>query len=483
MLHRICVIPQQQIIQAETGGNLLQILREAGFFVDAVCGGNGSCGKCTVWIDRKEVQSCKMTVDRDLTVYLPDAGLGAPVVECFCDRDPQAGRGALRAAFDIGTTTVVGYLLDGQTGRELCCASMLNPQIRYGADVISRIQQALHGHMEGLRNTIRGCVAELIRAMCRELPADPDQIEALCIVGNPAMQQLFLGILPENLAKLPFRPVLLQPEILSAGEYLPVCPNAELLVVPNIAGFVGADTLACVLATELFRQEEMTLLVDIGTNGEMVLGNRHGMVACAAAAGPALEGACIQFGMRGQAGAIDHIRLENGALVCSVIHGGEAVGICGSGIIDAVAAALDAGWINARGKILREDARIPLTGQIYLSQEDIRQVQLAKGAIAAGIGQMAAHLGIAVQDIQKVYLAGAFGSYMDPDSACRIGLLPNALQGKITAVGNAAGSGARQMVCDRKAFSDTRQLLRDIQFIELATAPDFQRDFARCMRF
>jgi hypothetical protein len=194
--------------------------------------------------------------------------------------------------------------------------------------------------------------------------------------------------------------------------------------VPDISGFVGADTVACVLATGLDRQEEMTLLVDIGTNGEMVMGNRHRMVACSTAAGPALEGANIRFGMRGMAGAIDHVTRKDGKIVCSVIGGTEPQGICGSGLIDAVAAALELGLINSRGRIQNESRRIPLTEQVFLTQEDIREIQLAKGAIAAGIRLMAKELGITMEQIDRVYLAGAFGSYLDPESACRMGLLP-----------------------------------------------------------
>ena len=238
--------------------------------------------------------------------------------------------------------------------------------------------------------------------------------------------------------------------------------------------------MACALATGMDASDALTLLVDIGTNGEMILGNRHGMAACAAAAGPALEGAGIRFGTRGQDVAIDHVRLENGQPQCAVIGGGDAVGVCGSGVIDAVAAALDAGWLNSRGKILTADGLIHLTGDITLDQEDIRQVQLAKGAIAAGIRLLAENLGVTQAEIQRVYLAGAFGSYMDPRSACRIGLLPSELEGKITAVGNAAGSGAKLLP---DAMERARRIVEMTQALELAALPGFARRFAISMRF
>lgn len=483
MRHCITVLPQKQNIDAAAGENLLQVLRAAGLFVNAACGGNGSCGKCRVWIDGGEALACRTVIDRDMTVTLPAAEAVHILTEGIAHPAAVPSSDGFHLAFDIGTTTVAGYLLSGKNGREIACASTLNPQAPFGADVISRIQCALRGQMEALTAVIRRCIAELARSLCEKAHVSIGQVTIVSVVGNPAMQQLFLGILPKNLAQIPFSPVLTQPKVVPAKDYLPLCENAQLLIVPNISGFVGADTLACILATGIHEQEELTLLVDIGTNGEMILGNKHRMVACSAAAGPALEGANIRFGMRGQIGAIDHVRLENGQPVCSIIGDGEAVGICGSGIIDAVAAGLDAGLINARGRIQNEARTVFLTDNIHLTQEDIRQVQLAKGAIAAGIELMAAHMGVALQDIQRVYLAGAFGTFMDPASACRIGLLPGVLEEKIEAVGNAAGSGAKILACSRQALHQTQELVRQTEFLELASVPEFQRCFAQNMRF
>lgn len=484
MLHHIIVLPQQRNIEAAAGAALLDVLRSAGFFLNAPCGGNGSCGKCRVLIDGEEALACRTVVNRDMTVTVPSAeGSGILTDGIAHQASAFPGKDGYLLAFDIGTTTVAGYLLDGRIGRELACASMRNPQAAFGADVISRIRHALHGHMEELTAAIRKCVTDLACILCEKAGVAPEAVTLISIVGNPAMQQLFLGILPDNLKRIPFAPLLTQAKTVPAKNYIPLCDHAELLIVPDISGFVGADTVACMLATGLHEKEELTLLVDIGTNGEMVLGNKHRMVACSAAAGPALEGANIQFGMRGQAGAIDHVQLADGQFQCSVIGGGEAAGICGSGIIDAVAAALEAGIINERGRIQNKDHTIMLTDHIFLTQDDIRQVQMAKGAIAAGIELMAAQLGAALQDIQKVYLAGAFGTFMDPASACRIGLLPPVLEPKITAVGNAAGSGAKLLACDTKQFLFTQQIVSRAEFLELATVPEFQRCFAKNMRF
>ncbi len=483
MAYRITVLPQQQHIEAAAGETLLQALRRAGLAPDAPCGGTGRCGKCRVWLDGKEVPACQTAVDRDMEITLPRMG---PRQILTADVPAQAEASPLRAgfflAFDIGTTTVAGHFLRPD-GLLLATASAPNPQAAFGADVISRIQQALKGQLDAQTAAIRQCVAALAGALCAQAGIAPAQVGTISIVGNPAMQQLFLGISPENLATIPFAPVLTEGKAVDAVTYLPGFGNALLLIVPNLSGFVGADTLAGVLATGLHTQEQLTLFVDIGTNGEMVLGSRHRLVACSTAAGPALEGAGIHFGMGGQAGAIDHVWLEQGQVCHSVIGGGTAVGICGSGLIDAVAVALDLGLINERGRMATEDRLFHITDNIYLTQEDIRQVQLAKGAIAAGIQLMAAHLGVAVSDIQRLTLAGAFGTYMNPASACRIGLLPSELAEKIEAVGNAAGSGAMLLALSGQALQAAERLTRQIEYLELSVVPGFQRSFAQQMRF
>ena len=482
--HRVTILPENRTVFAPHGANLLTILQQHGAAPDAPCGGKGKCGKCKVLIDGQEVLSCKTAVTRDLTVTVPESGV-LRVLDSGIDtiRNMAPVQSGHLLAFDIGTTSVVCYLLDGKTGKELANAGMTNPQTVFGGDVISRIQAALRGQFSQLTAAIRECVATLTEQVCRKISISPDEIGVISVVGNPAMQQLFLGICPENLAAVPFAPVLTQAKIVPCGEYISLCPDAALLIVPDISGFVGADTLGCVLSTKLYKSEQITLLVDIGTNGEMVLGNKDRLIACSTAAGPALEGANIQFGMRGTDGAIDHVWLEEGQVRCSVIGGGKAAGICGSGLIDAVAVALELGLLNKRGRIRNEDHIFRLTDDIYLTQEDIRQVQMAKGAIHAGITLMAKQLGIPVSDIQQVLLAGAFGAHLDPDNACRMGLLPPELAGKITSVGNAAGSGAKMLACDRHLLEQTNKLVRIIEFLELASLPEFPKTFAKAMGF
>jgi len=472
------------MIHTGSAARLMSVLQKNGIYLDAPCGGNGKCGKCKVIVNGSERLACETIVDRDMEVILPQrSGLNVLQSGITATQNVAPIREGYLLAFDIGTTSVVCFLLDGKTGKELAKSSMLNPQTAFGADVISRIQAALRGELEQETAAIRNGMTVLTQQVCADANIVPAEIGAVSVVGNPAMQQLFLGISPENLAGVPFVPVLTKAKTMPCETILSICRNAQLLIVPDISGYIGADTMGCVLSTELYKKEELTLMVDIGTNGEMVLGNKHRMIACSTAAGPALEGANIQFGMRGTEGAIDHVWLEEGEVKCSVIGEGKAKGICGSGLIDAIAVGLETGLLNKRGRIQNEDHIFPLTDGIYLTQDDIRQVQLAKGAIYAGIFLMAKQLGITVGNIQKVQLAGAFGNYLNPQSACRIGLLPEELLHKIEAVGNAAGSGAKMLACDKKLLSLAQELTDRIEFLELASLPEFSRTFAKAMNF
>ena len=479
---KVTVLPQGKQLNAAIGEKLMDVLRREGIFLDAPCGGNGQCGKCRVILEGREVLACGTVVDRDMTVTVPEEPCRLiPVIAA--DRESDPPEGGYRIAVDIGTTSVVCYLLDGKTGAEMARSSMLNPQTAFGGDVMTRIRAALQGAMEQQTKLIREGLTALIQTVCTEVNISPDAVEAVSVVGNPAMQQLFLGISPENLAKIPFAPVLTEAKQTPCAGILPICPHADLLTVPDVSGYIGADTVGCVLATGLHQKEEITLLVDIGTNGEMVLGSKGRLIACATAAGPALEGACIRFGMRAGAGAIDHVWLENGAVVYSVIGGGEAKGICGSGLVDAVAVYLKLGLLNQRGRIRNGEQELYLTDKICLTQDDIRQVQLAKGAICAGIHLMAKQLGLEITEIRKVLLAGAFGSYLTPENACRIGLLPEELLDQIEAVGNGAGSGAKMLACSPGLLSVTQMLREKIEFLELASLPQFPKTFAKAMNF
>ena len=394
------------------------------------------------------------------------------------------------AAFDIGTTTVVGYLLDAETGEQIAVSSQMNPQAQYGADVINRSNYAIeHGYKE-VTGCIRLAIDEMIRDMAVKASVSEKDIYAVSIAGNTCMHHLYLGISVDSLVHAPYNPAVEESMILRCRDYgIHAHPNAKLYILPNIAGFVGADTVACLVASDLAEQEEWTLLIDIGTNGEMVLGKNHNMAACSTAAGPAFEGAKITHGMRGGAGAISRVRIENENIRYEVIGGGKARGICGSGLLDLAAELLKNGLMDEFGvlrdkRIILADREQSDTGEpVTLEQKDISELQLAKAAIASGIRLLSQKMGIAVEEIRHVWLAGAFGNFLSPESACTIGLIPMELSGRITGIGNAAGEGARRVLLERMAWYRAEKLARETGFLELAGMPQFQDCFVDELSF
>ena len=400
----------------------------------------------------------------------------------------QAGRRCL-AAFDIGTTTIAGYLLDSEDGRMLAVESRMNPQAQYGADVIMRANYALEHGTDVLSRCIREAVNEMLGVLAGDAGISREDIFQVCIVGNTCMHHLFLGISPASLVHAPYTPAVSERLVLNAGDYgLDVQRKAELIMLPDIAGYVGADTCGCLLALRQDQKDEISLMIDIGTNGEMVLGNRNRLVICSTAAGPAFEGAKIECGMRGAAGAVDHVKYENGKWDYTTVGNQPAVGLCGSGLIDLVAGLLDAGMLDENGALSSGQEKqgvfmlVPLEQAgnergVYLTQKDIGEVQLAKAAIAAGIQMLMKRLGITEEEICSVYIAGAFGNYMDPVSAGKIGLLPAALVKKVKPVGNAAGEGAKIALVNEREMLEMDELVGKIDFVELAASGDFQDYF------
>lgn len=466
-------------IQAD-GGDLLTLLRKAGLAPDAPCGGNGTCGKCKVLVDGKEQLACKTLVDRDMEVELPQEQKTEILEEGVSVTITPDGTDRYVLAFDVGTTTLVGYLLDGITGKTLAQVSCVNPQTRFGADVISRIQYAFEDP-KALSESVLGALRELTLQAAAKANIQSEEITVVSLVGNTAMHHLLLEIDPKPLTTPPYMPSVSHALELSAKDYLPVAENAVLRVLPNIAGFVGADTVGCMTALRFDKLEELTLMIDIGTNGEMVLGDKNSFLACSTAAGPAFEGAKIQCGMRGAVGAVDHVHLEEEALVWSVIGGGTATGICGSGLLDLVACLLAWEDIDETGR-LEETFTFPGT-EVFLSQKDVREVQLAKAAIRAGIELMCKKRGVAPEEIRHVYLAGAFGNYLDPQSACAIGMIPPVLADRIQGIGNAAGQGARLCALSKEEFAYSQRLAEKTEFLELASMPEFNDCYVDCLLF
>ncbi len=469
MSYEVTFLPEGKTVTV-SGGTLLEAQIAAGLRPDAPCGGKGTCGKCRVLLSGEEVLACQTAVDRDMTVVTESAASARILTSGTAVSIRPDGTDRYVLAFDIGTTTVVAYLLDGITGDLVDSASCMNPQGQYGADVISRIQESLKAGGDALTSCIRQALQALVGELSERNAIPREELTTCAIVGNTAMHHLLLGIDPRPLVTPPYMPAVSE-----AMEW------AGARILPNIAGFVGGDTVGCMVSTRFDQVRELTLLIDIGTNGEMVLGNGSRRIACSTAAGPAFEGAKISCGMRGADGAVDHVWLEKGEVKYHVIGDGPSKGLCGSGLLDLVAVLLDNGIISESGRM--KGKTYALCENVTLTQKDVREVQLAKAAIRAGIELLAQQLEVQVEDIRQVYLAGAFGSYMNPASACRIGMIPPVLQDRITAIGNAAGEGAKLCALSRGEFAYSKRLAAETEFLELASLPDFQDCYVDCLEF
>lgn len=522
-IFKVTFLPQNIVQEVEEGTTILAAEQMAGLEPDAPCGGKGDCGKCKVdiveGVKTGVVLACQTPVTCDMKVdTLSQEKIQKILTDGFTRTvEVKPGVGSAEkpfytVAFDIGTTTIVGYLLDGITGQEKAVASMMNPQHQFGADVISRANYVLENDGIEMKNVVRKALNQLIGKVCAQSGVKREEILQVSIVGNTCMHHLFMGISPQSLVLAPYVPAVQEGMILDANEYdLDIAKGGRLLMFPNIAGFVGGDTVGCMLSVAFDQLEDMTLMIDIGTNGELVMGNKDHMVTTSTAAGPAFEGAKIECGMRGSKGAISHLTVEDGEIKLEVVEGGKAVGICGSGLIDVLAFMIRYGFVDNYGGLAEEDdLEDPLAVKeawrlqekdgkpvfvlvpaeetesgtpIYLSQKDIREVQLAKGAIAAGITIMAGKLGIEVEDIKQVYLAGAFGNYMDSDNACEIGLIPYSLIDRITPIGNAAGEGSKLAVINEDEYIYACKLAKEAEFIELASEACFQDTFVDELEF
>lgn len=415
-------------------------------------------------------------------------------------------------AVDIGTTTVVAQLLDLQTARVAATVSTQNPQSQYGADVISRIGAAETGiGRAALRDCMVSCLNSLLEEAAQQAGLETRDIYEIVIAGNTTMNHLLLNYPVHQLGQAPYHAHSLLPTYQKAAELaLHINSSGPCYTAPNIAGFVGSDTVAAALACGLDTTEAVTLLVDIGTNGEIVLGTKDRLMTASCAAGPALEGAGITHGSRAQDGAIERILCNQDDIDMDVIGQTAPASLCGSGLIDAVAVLLDTEIIDATGRftepvelaamMLPEKIRqrvityqntpafllagsLKAENAVVLTQKDVRQIQLAKAAIQAGILLLLEKAAIQPAQIQQVFLAGAFGNYIQKENAVRIGLLPNIPAEKIHFVGNAAGSGAQLMLTNRPSRKTAEQLARSIEYLEIAHQKQFQEVFSDCLLF
>ncbi len=401
-------------------------------------------------------------------------------------------------AIDIGTTTVVGYLVNLQSGKIESLDSMTNPQIEYGEDIMTRIFCAIteKNKRKDMQTKIIHGLNNIIKNTSNKAKIKPDQIDEIVVVGNTAMHHFFLGLDTEYLSQVPFPPVVNHSLDIKAREIgLRANPCANVHILPIKGGFVGADNVGVLIATEPYNQDEMILTIDIGTNGEIVLGNKECLLCSSTAAGPVFEGAHIKFGMRAATGAIDHISINpvSYEVTYKTIGDKKPIGICGSGIIDAVAELFRCSILFKEGRLSNDYSLTPnlrmgdngpefvlawkdettIGRDIVITQIDIREVQLAKAAILAGSKVLMSRLGL--KKIDKIVLAGAFGSYINPESARLIGLFPDCELDKIVAVGNAAAYGAQMALLSKKKREEAQWVSKFVKYIELAADKNFER--------
>lgn len=481
--------------QYPAGTRLSDILADAGLVAPHPCGGHGKCGKCAVRVvgevspmsetEREALRgaryptdgsyrlSCQAEINGNLSIYYntTDASLQG-VVQGFCKEfsiDPPSLDGGIGMAVDIGTTTVAAYLYDLTTGRLLTSACVENPQKMHGADVISRVGHALSGGGEQLKQEIEDCLGALARELSQR--AGVQAPGTVVIVGNTAMLHLLTGTDVSLLAAAPF--ILKR----SFGEW-----EGRRYYPPCISAYVGADMTAAILASGMCeRPDQTSLLIDVGTNGEMALFHGGELSTCSTAAGPAFEGAGISCGSLAVPGAVSDVKAVDGRIVCETIQGLPAVGLCGTGLIDAAAVLLELGLMEDSG-YMAEDAVLGESG-LVLTRADIRQLQLAKAAIRAGIETLLSDRGLTCDNVDVLYLAGGFGSYLHPESCAAIGMIPRELIGKIAVLGNAAGQGASMMLLSREELAHAEKIARSATTLELSSSAMFMEKYVDGMLF
>jgi uncharacterized 2Fe-2S/4Fe-4S cluster protein (DUF4445 family) len=431
--------------------------------------------------------------------------------------DVQAGDTTdrlLGIAFDLGTTTVVATLLDLGTGTPLAVSSMLNKQQPFGADVITRISATMldPAALDTMSRLAHGTLAELAAEVCAQAGAEPADVAEVAVAGNATMTHIALGIDPEPLGVAPFIMAARQlPEVLAADLSLPVHPRARAFVFPAFGAYVGGDITAGLIASGMNRDARTRLFIDIGTNCEIVLGNRDWLLATAAPAGPAFEGAAIRCGMRAAEGAIEGVSITPDELTLTVIGDCEPAGLCGSGLVDAVAGLVKAGLLDHSGRLVPDDIaaelapalapRLTMLGpervfvlhwlgepgdvaaSVYLSQRDIRELQFAKAAIATGWQVLLDEAGLVARDIQQVLLAGSFGSYLSPASAIALGLVPRLPVLRVVSAGNVAGEGAKMALLSVRERAAALALLGEVRYVELSDRDGFNDAFVDQLQF
>ncbi len=482
---------------AAEGTLLIDVLHANGFPIGLPCGGSGKCGKCTLSISGSflfentvethlipvERPACRIRIGGDCRVSLLAGGdISQTAQSDGVSVAEDALFSHLGAAIDIGTTTLEACLY-GKDGL-LAKAFAPNPQRLFGADVITRLTLAREGKEKELAACIRSALDSLLASLGQKAGISPASIDTVVITGNTAMVLL---LTQGDVSPLCAAPFTIQEHF---GAFLPAAklglkaaPEAKVYLTRCISAFAGGDLTAAILSTRICQKGKTALLVDVGTNGEMALWHKGALTCCSTAAGPAFEGAALSCGVQGIPGAIDHAWVQDGALMVHTVPGAPPCGICGSGVIDILACLMELGLLDGSGYLKIEGGTLELTSEVYLTQEDIRQVQLAKSAIRAGIESILHAAGVSMEEIDSFLIAGSFGSFIDLTAAAKIGLFPKNLLPHSKAVGNAALTGAAEILCSKGKEAESLRLSCIAKTLELASDEHFTKVFVDHMRF
>ena len=474
----------ERFITGEKGKRLLDVLRENGIFLSAPCGGNGKCGKCRVFVDGESRLACDVRVSKDIEVCpaLDEENIRAVSSEQRSFEKVHSPG----LAIDLGTTTIAMAVVDLSNGEVAEAGSCINHQRAYGADVISRIDAACSGRALLLRGIVQKDIMEEAEKLLKKCGLSFTELEKISVAGNTTMLHLLMGWQTEGLAAYPFTPYCIEGGKFTFMEVFgSECSSAEVWILPGISAFVGADIVAGIETTGICRADTTQAIIDLGTNGEMVVGSRKGLIVTSTAAGTAFEGGNLRYGMPGTDGAISHVEIRNGKCEIETIGDAAAKGICGSGLIDAVYEMRKCDIIDRSG-LLADDYRrgyvlSDAERKISVTQEDVQEFLLAKSAVRTGIEMLVSRIGLQLDELSEVYIAGGFGFFLNLKKAAGIGLLPYALKGRMSAVGNSSLKGAIDALCmwNSDEFDKIRAMAESF---ELAEIPEFNERYIENMR-
>ncbi|MBQ9341622.1 MAG: DUF4445 domain-containing protein [Lachnospiraceae bacterium] len=490
---------------AERGVTLLKALLAEDIYVDNACNGMGTCGKCKVYIEGiGEVLSCEYKVNSDITIKTDkkrdnDMNILSKVYVPDFTKEYRKGYGII---CDIGTTTVAVGLVDLATGGIPVDAAAMNAQRVFGQDVLTRITYEIENGDEGikaLQNTVMDCIRECVKKCCTDAGIDEEEVVEYVIAANCTMTHMALGVDARSIGVAPYKPVFTEGQERKARSLgLPGAQEASVYFIPQVSGYIGGDIVAGAYCCEMADKKGISLFIDIGTNGEIVLSNKGSMVSCSCAAGPALEGMNIECGMPALTGAIEEVCADEGDIKTKAIGNTDAVGICGSGILDTLSVLIKEEIIKKTGAfkkpeecglyekhVIKDDSgvRLMLTDKVYMSQKDVRQVQLAKGAILSGIRALLNREGVKPADIDEVLIAGQFGAHLREEALIVTGIIPAECEGKIRYVGNTSKTGAYMALMSEVVRSNMELLAKKISYFELAEVENYEMLLVSSMSF